>query len=164
MHLTYAPRLRSFDYRGYYRYFLTICTFRRTRIFTEDAVAREVIAQLSQTASAYQFSVIAYCAMPDHIHALVAGEHETADLREFIRIFKQRTSFEWKRRNATCLWQRGYFEHVLRDDEDTIGVARYIIENPVRAGLVTDPLDYPYLGSFTTTARELLYSVQIDRT
>ena len=69
-----------------------------------------------------------------------------------------------RRRNATCLWQRGYFEHVLRDDEDTIGVARYIIENPVRAGLVTNPLDYPYLGSFTTTARELLYSVQIERT
>jgi hypothetical protein len=50
---------------------------------------------------------------------------------------------------------------VLRDDEGTIGVAKYIVENPVRAGLVERPEDYPYLGSLTVTVRELLYSVQI---
>ena len=67
----------------------------------------------------------------------------------------------WKRENASTLWQRSYFEHVLRDEEDTIGVAKYILENPVRAGLVERPEAYPYLGSMTVSVEELLYSVQI---
>ena len=107
------------------------------------------------------FSVIAYCLMPDHIHLLVEGTHPAADFREFVRLFKQRSSFHWKQRNGVALWQRGYFEHVLRDDEDTVGVAKYILENPVRAGLVERPEDYEYLGSMTMTVRGLLYSVQI---
>ena len=59
------------------------------------------------------------------------------------------------------LWQRNYFEHVLRDAEDSVGVAKYILENPVRANLVERPEDYPYLGSMTMDVRDLLYSVQI---
>jgi REP element-mobilizing transposase RayT len=100
--------------------------------------------------------------MPDHIHLLVEGRHAAADFREFVRIFKQRSSFEWKRTHRTALWQRSYFEHVLRNDEDTISVARYILENPVRAGLVTQVEDYPYLGSMTVAVRDLLHSVQIE--
>jgi REP-associated tyrosine transposase len=101
--------------------------------------------------------------MPDHIHTLVEGKHPAADFREFVRIFKQRSSFEWKRRHGTMLWQRSYFEHVLRDDEDTVGVARYILENPLRGGLVMRVEDYPYLGSLTMKVRDLLYSVQMLR-
>ena len=164
MHFIYAPRLQSFEYVGFYRYFLTICVFGRAGGFVDDEVARNVVMQLSQTADAHRFAVIAYCLMPDHLHALVAGEHEAADFREFVRIFKQRTSFGWKRRRSTPLWQRGYFDHVLRDEEDTLGVARYIVENPIRAGLVRHPVEYPYVGSCTTTMRDLLHSVQIERT
>ena len=164
MPLIYAPRLRSFDYVGYYRYFLTICSFDRVKVFVSDADVWPVVTRLSQSANAHQFSVVAYCLMPDHMHALMAGEHEAADFREFVRIFKQQTGFDWTGRHTTRLWQRGYFEHVLRDEEDTLAVARYIIENPLRAGLVTDPLDYPYLGSFNVSVRDLLYTVQIQRT
>ncbi len=42
-------------------------------------------------------------------------------------------------------------------------VARYILENPVRAGLVVQVEDYPYLGSMAVSVRDLLYSIQIDR-
>ncbi|SRR5258705_9667514 len=65
----------------------------------------------------------------------------TADFREFVRVFTQRSAFHWKRENASTLWQRSYFEHVLRDKEDTIGVARYILENPVRAGFAESKAD-----------------------
>jgi putative transposase len=156
-----SPRLNAFEYLGFYRYFLTICTLSRTRVFVDDQPVSLVVAHLSRTADDYGFSVIAYCLMPDHIHALIEGRHPAADFREFVRIFKQRSSFEWKREWGKPLWQRSYFEHVLRDDEDTIGVAKYILENPVRAGLVERPEDYPYLGSLTVSVRELLYSVQI---
>jgi REP-associated tyrosine transposase len=156
-----SPRLKTFDYLGFYRYFLTICVYERTRIFTEDQSVSVVLMELSRTANDQQFRVIAYCFMPDHVHMLVEGNHPAADFREFVRIFKQRSSFVWKRRNGRALWQRSYFEHVLRDDEDTIGVARYILENPVRGNLVQRPDDYPYIGSMTMDVRYLLYSVQI---
>ena len=161
MPITLAPRLGTFDYRGFYRYFLTICTHHRARLFVSDSAVRVVVTQLSRTAHAERFSVIAYCLMPDHIHALVGGTHPAADFREFVRLFKQQSAFRWKRENASTLWQRSYFEHVLRDEEDTIGVAKYILENPVRAGLVERPEAYPYLGSMTVSVEELLYSVQI---
>jgi putative transposase len=44
------------------------------------------------------------------------------------------------------LWQQGYFERVLRNDEGTLTVIRYVFENPVRAGLVERYEDYPFLG------------------
>ena len=156
-----SPRLKTFDYLGFYRYFLTICTCDRTGFFIDDQSVNFVLMQLSRTADDQAFLVIAYCFMPDHVHMLVEGNHPAADFREFVRIFKQRSSFAWKQRNRAALWQRSYFEHVLRDDEDTIGVAKYILENPVRGNLVERPEDYAFLGSMTMDVRELLYSVQI---
>ena len=156
-----SPRLSSFDYLGFYRYFLTICTCNRAHIFIDDESVRLVLLHLSRTADEHSFLVIAYCFMPDHTHFLIEGNHPAANFREFVRIFKQRSSFEWKQRNGSLLWQRSYFEHVLRDDEDTIGVAKYILENPLRAGLVLRVEDYPYVGSMTMEIRNLLYSVQI---
>jgi putative transposase len=88
---------------------------------------------------------------------------DDCDLRRLARVFKQRSSFQWKRRMKGELWQRSYFEHVLRDDEDTFQVAQYILDNPVRAGLVESPENYPFLGSLTMSVRNLLYSVQIDQ-
>jgi putative transposase len=134
-----SPRLKTFDYLGFYRYFLTICACDRTRIFTDDQSVGRVLMELSRTADDQHFLVIAYCFMPDHVHLLVEGRHPAADFREFVRLFKQRSSFAWKRNNGTTLWQRSYFEHVLRDDEDTTSVAKYILENPVRGNLVERP-------------------------
>ena len=142
MPYTPSPRLKTFDYLGFHRYFLTICTYERARLFVNDQSVELVLPQLSRTTDDQRFLVIAYCFMPDHVHMLVEGNHPTADFREFVRIFKQRSSFVWKQRNETALWQRSYFEHVLRNDEDTIGVAKYILEDPVRGNLVQRPEDY----------------------
>jgi len=45
------------------------------------------------------------------------------------------------------LWQPGYHEHILRDEEVSDIVARYILENPVRAGLASQLGEYPFAGS-----------------
>ena len=47
---------------------------------------------------------------------------------------------------STRLWQRYGYERVLRGTDETFAVAKYILENPVRAGIVRAPRDYPYLG------------------
>jgi len=52
------------------------------------------------------------------------------------------------------LWQRSYFEHVIRDEEDRLRALRYVLENPLRSRLVTRLEDYPYVGSMTMPVRE----------
>ncbi len=51
------------------------------------------------------------------------------------------------------VWQRSFFDHALRDEESLEAVARYIVSNPVRAGLVEDWRDYPFVGSMTLVLR-----------
>ena len=154
-----APRLRYFDYLGVHRYSVTICVERRDHVFVNEARVGPVRAQLARTSTKESVAVIAYCFMPDHLHLLLEGLSDAADFRNFMRLFKQGSSYHWKQRHRRKLWQRSYFDHVLRDDEDTITVARYILGNPVRAGIVSSPEDYPFLGSMTMDLRNLLYSV-----
>jgi REP element-mobilizing transposase RayT len=153
------PRLDQRCYVGLQRYFLTICTHKRQKVFVTAAAVNPVIARLLETTTGHEFALVVYCMMPDHVHALFEALSDNADLGECVRIFKQTTSFDWKRRTGTRLWQRSYFDRVLRADEDTPSVARYILANPVRAGLVTHPLEYPYSGSRTMDVRDLLDSV-----
>ena len=121
-----------------------------------------VLAQILQSARNERIAVIAYCFMPDHLHLLVEGTDPAAQLKEFVRVFKQRSSFHWKTRFGSELWQRSYFERVLRSHESSIDVARYVLANPLRAGLVESVEDYPFLGSLTMSVRELLYSISKD--
>jgi len=86
--------------------------------------------------------------MPDHVHLLIEGKKSNADMKVFVALFKQRTAYWFKRIHGVQLWEANYYEHVLRNDEATRAVARYIIENPVRKGMVEDYSKYPYSGSF----------------
>ncbi|MGH9387032.1 MAG: transposase, partial [Vicinamibacterales bacterium] len=58
------------------------------------------------------------------------------------------------------LWQGGYYDHVLRDSESFLGAARYIVMNPVRAGLVQRSEDYPLLGSTEYSLAEILRAAE----
>ena len=59
-------------------------------------------------------------------------------------------------RRTDPLWQDSYYDRVVRAEEDLGGIARYIIENPVRAGLVKSPLEYPFVGSTVWPLKELI--------
>ena len=96
--------------------------------------------------------------MPDHSHVLVEGIDDLSDLRKFCKLGKQRSGQIHARRVGGPLWQEGYYDRVLRKDEDLRTVARYLLNNPIRAGLVTKPIDYPYLGSDRWTVAEIIES------
>ena len=96
--------------------------------------------------------------MPDHVHLLVYGTSERADLRAFVVHFKKLTGFEYARRVGRCLWQPGYYDRVLRDEESTETIARYVLGNPIRAGLARHPREYPFAGSDLYDARAILSS------
>ena len=150
-----VPRVKDFSYRGLHRYFITLTTNFRARSFANETYARALSTQIAPFFAARSFEVIAYCVMPDHLHLLLEGTSVEADLREAVRAWKQRTGYDWKARTGTQLWQPGFHDRVLREHDDTRSVVRYILKNPVRAGLVTAPREYPWLGSLRYTLAEL---------
>jgi putative transposase len=150
------PRLRKFEYRGFHSYFLTFCTHRRHAAFAAPAIARLALEQILRSAARFKFAVFAYCVMPDHVHLLVHGRSTDADLRRFAKSAKQSCGQSYRRHAQCPLWQEGYYDRIVRPEEDLSGVARYIIENPVRAGLAHAAIDYPFVGSELWTVREIL--------
>jgi hypothetical protein len=99
--------------------------------------------------------------MPDHVHLLAEGRGPTSNCRRFITRAKQFSGYHYQGAFNERLWQRYGYEHVLRASEDVFSIARYILENPIRAGLVSSVHDYPYLGSTLYTIDQILDSLQI---
>ena len=97
--------------------------------------------------------------MPDHLHLLVEALAQNVDCRAFIKRAKQLAGFHYAKTFGGRLWQRYGFERVLRDDEATLIVARYIVDNPVRAGLVVKPESYPFSGSEVYALEDILAAV-----
>jgi hypothetical protein len=75
-------------------------------------------------------------------------------------MFKQRSSFARKRATGRKLWQEGFFDRVLRNDEATLDVIAYIIKNPIRAGYCVEPREYPFTGSTLYTVDQLCEAIQ----
>jgi REP element-mobilizing transposase RayT len=150
------PRIQGFSYRGPLRCFITFCARERHTPFAERSVASWLCAQITPFFEEHGFIVLAYCVMPDHVHLLLEGVDERADVVEAVRLWKQLTGFAWKRWTGTQLWQKSFHDRVLRDSDDTRGVVRYVLENPIRAGLVGGVRDYPWVGSSRYTLDELL--------
>ena len=129
-------------------------------MFADPITARETVSQFLRTASDEHFLVLAYCLMRDHAHFLVEGATARADVRRFAKMSKQRSGAAHALRCGGRLWQEGYHDRILRKDEDVKEIARYILEHPVRAGLVRAPAEYPYLGSEVWTLAELFDAFQ----
>jgi putative transposase len=153
------PRLPGFDYVGRYRYFLTFCTFERRKAFSDPIAATCVLTQFRRTAQTSAFVILAYCVMPDHVHLLVEGMTSSADLTRFVKRLKQSSGQIYARGAKQRLWQEGYYERVLRPTDDAKALARYIVTNPVRAGLARGLADYPHIGSDVWTVDELIDSI-----
>jgi REP element-mobilizing transposase RayT len=81
--------------------------------------------------------------MPDHLHWLLVLEEE--DLATVVRRMKSRSARAVNRmlHREGRLWQKDYYDHGVRRDEDLRRLARYIVANPLRAGLVENVGDYP---------------------
>jgi len=104
-----------------------------------------VLSVLYSICESERFKILVYCFMPDHLHLLLVGE-ASSDLIKTMKTFKQITSQRFKNDYAEPLWQRGYYDHILRREEDLEVVANYIWGNPVRKGLAGTILDYPFSG------------------
>ena len=154
------PRLNAELYIGPHRSFLTFCTHDRQRFFERREAVELVRGQILHAATDADVAVAAYCFMPDHVHLLVSGESEAADALKFAHHAKQRSASAFTSRWWMRLWEPSFYDRVLRDEDATISVARYIVENPVRARLVESPHEYPFLGSDRYSIDQMLEAVR----
>ncbi len=124
---------------------ITTVTWNRQPWFANFNVARLVIAEMRQTHNAKTLNSLAWVLMPDHLHWLFQLNDE-ATLSAVINLFKGRSArtVNLYLGRTGKVWQRAYFDHALRKDEDLQSVARYIVGNPLRKGLVNHIGDYPY--------------------
>ena len=146
-------------YVGPHRIFLTMCTFRRAQIFIDNTAVDQVRGELLRTRESYGVEVVAYCFMPDHLHALIEGLAADSDLLKCTKMFRQRSGHSYRALDAGRLWQEGYVDRFLRAEEATLDVARYIVGNPIRAGLCDEVREYPHQGSSRYTIEELIVSL-----
>lgn len=86
--------------------------------------------------------------MPDHVHFFAAAAAEAKSLSTFMRDWKRWTSGQVSHSLAVegTIWQREFFDHVLRTQKSYEEKWHYVRENPVRAGLVTCANDWPHAG------------------
>jgi REP element-mobilizing transposase RayT len=139
-----AHRLRTGRYSESGRiYLLTAVTHERQLIFKDWRIGRLVVHEFRRAEAAGNATSIAWVVMPDHIHWLV--ELHNGDLPKVMQVTKSRCArlINQTRGFSAPVWQKGYFDRSLRRDEDLKAMARYIIGNPLRAGLVARIGDYP---------------------
>ena len=126
-------------------YLITTITHKREPIFRNLSTARITIKAMQTIQQQNFLTSYAFVIMPDHIHWLFQlGEKKS--LAETIRHFKGHSAFninKMRKHKHTKVWQPGYHDHALRKEEDIKTVARYIIANPLRAGLARSVDNYP---------------------
>jgi len=124
-------------------YLITICCDKRKPIF--NCIANWICLTRSLAALSTDTNTWCYVAMPDHVHWLMQLDGRL-DLSRCVQKLKSLTAKQLRRRgiSAAPIWQRGFHDRALRKEEDLRTVARYVIANPVRAGLVESVRDYPY--------------------
>ena len=125
-------------------YLVTTVTSGRERLFTNLCYGRIVVRALHCETTAARAATLAYVVMPDHLHWLVqlnAG----GDLSDVVKRVKARSAFQINRtrESSRAVWQPKFHDHALRREEDLQAVARYVVRNPLRAGLVRRINDYP---------------------
>ena len=102
-----------------------------------------IVENMRKQSVAYRFVVYAYCVMPDHVHMLLIGLDSASNLLGFMRNFKQATAHDYLQHFHGTLWQKKFYDHILRHRDSSIAVAGYIWMNPVRKGLCEDAREYP---------------------
>jgi REP element-mobilizing transposase RayT len=142
-------RLRGHDYTEERAYHVTWGTQGAKRILEGDP-ARAVVQCLEAEAAGSSVDVLAYCVMPDHVHVLLIP-HDGRSAIRFVQTVKSRTARSYAAQHAgDRLWQRGFYDHILRREEDIQTVVAYILAHPVRAGIVEDSPSYPFARAFAS--------------
>jgi menaquinone-specific isochorismate synthase len=95
-----------------------------------------------------RYELFAWCVMPNHVHAVVRplGGHALSEILHSWKSYSNRVVNRVLGKSG-AIWQREYYDHLVRDEEDFLRCVRYVIANPRKAGL----RDWPWVGSAVRT-------------
>jgi REP element-mobilizing transposase RayT len=123
---------------------VTIAVQHRQPVFARPDLAQAAVGVIETHAKLRAVPLWAYCVMPDHIH-LVLEASERCDIITFVAQLKSLIQREaWRLGVDGKFWQQRFWDHFLRQEESVETAVEYVLHNPVRAGLVEEPGDYPY--------------------
>ena len=124
-----------------FTYHVTSTTRNRTPYLSDFIRARQFIDVLREDEELGYTETLAFVVMPDHVHWLF--ELRRGSLPKSIKRIKS----VFSSKDIERIWDYGFYDHGIRSDESLIKVARYIVANPLRAGLVDRVGDYPHWDS-----------------
>ena len=154
------------EYRRVYQhggsYFFTVVTYNRTPILTTSENLSRLHQSFKHVMNQHSFTIEAMVILPDHLHCiwqLPPGDSDFSTrwrlIKRYFSIMKDKPVTERGEKN---IWQRRFWEHFLRDEEDWRRHMDYIHYNPVKHGYVQNPADWPH-SSFQKSLQEGLYLI-----
>lgn len=119
-------------------YLVTCCTNNRSPLFLDFGLTRRTVQSFGYSDQRGFSTTYAFVVMPDHFHWLLSlGHHSLSNIVGGVKSAVSRAS-------EGQVWQKGFHDRALRTEDDLISVSRYIVANPLRAGLVDSIGDYPH--------------------
>lgn len=149
-------RLERKHYIGRKTVAFTCCLDPRRPSFHEAKVIDPLVEILGICCHKHSVSVPIFCFMPDHAHIILMGKTLTSDTMACMIDFKRETGLWLKENAAHITWQESFYDHILRPSEDWKKQVFYVLQNPLRAGLVQDMWTYPFTGSIGHDLLELV--------
>ena len=151
------------DVRRYYIsgacYFFTVVTYQRRPLFCSPIEINRLREAFKYTMQKYPFHVQGIVILPDHLHCLWRLPHGDANFSIRWRTIKHRfsisTAAKANYRREKEVWQRRFWDHVIRDESDWQRHLDYIHYNPVKHGYVNKALDWPYSSFRRYVSKEL---------
>lgn len=123
-----------------YAFHVVLTTYNRNPVFSYFNNARKMIRALKFANDNGWCNSLCFVVMPDHIHWLVQVRSKTiSSLIASVKRFVSRSISD-----IDQVWQKGFYDSVIRHEQDIQPIARYIVANPLRANLVRSVKDYPH--------------------
>ncbi|MFP4259603.1 MAG: REP-associated tyrosine transposase [Opitutales bacterium] len=127
--------------------FVTVCTQARQPLLA-NAQIHGLLLRFWRDDSVYR--VGRYVVMPDHLHLFCApNTYPIEPLSKWVGYWKSRVASLGTYRGAKKLWQKNFWDRQLRGHESYSEKWHYVLNNPVRAGLVDAPEEWPYQGELS---------------
>ncbi len=149
-------------------YFITVVTFQRRKIFI-DLQACELLKKVWKKVSGdHPFTTVAFCLLHDHFHCAITLPKNDSNFPGRIREIKRQFSIAYgdkkvntinssrETRSEKYIWQRRFWDHMIRDEKDLIHHVEYIHYNPVKHGYVNKVKDWKF-SSFHSYVRNGLF-------
>jgi putative transposase len=132
----------------------TLCIKDRKQYFTNDYSFQIFEQILIDELKSFDCFAFVYLFMPDHVHLVLGGNNSNSNLKKCLEMFKQKSGYYFSRNTQDIRWQKDYYDHILRSEENLEIHLRYILNNPIRAGIIDYWKRYPYKGSTIYNLRE----------